>query len=490
VRLHQQFPRLLYDLLGMFRPLFLVKTNGDLCLAERRGGGQICSIRERAQHLPRQRAFFVFRYLQTDLIVCNMQKIQAGNHMQSYIFHDGKVLDVDKGELLDGVEVQVEGDRIARVSSERIEAPEAKRIDLRGRTLMPGLIDAHVHVIATLVDLAKNAELPSSLIALRARKIMHEMLMRGFTTVRDLAGADLGLKLAVEEGLIDGPRMVICGKALSQTVGHCDYRGRNDKRELHVASLGALGRIADGVDEVRRATREEIKAGADFIKIMANGGVSSPNDPIHVLQFSREEIVAIVEEAENYGLYVAAHTYSDASIRRAVECGVKSLEHCNLITPETARLAAEAGAIACPTLGAYEGLALDGAEFGLSPASQAKIDTVRVAGLESLRIMHEAGLPMAFGSDHLGQLHKYQSLEFAIRAKVLPAREILYSASRVSSKLCMMEGQIGVIAEGAYADFVVVNGNPLEDVTLLSRPEESLAAIVRGGQFYKNALGD
>ena len=412
-----------------------------------------------------------------------------GNFMNSYIFFGGKVLDVDKGTLLDGVEILVEGDRIARVSTEVIDAPDAERIDLQGRTLMPGLIDAHVHVIATLVDLARNAELPSSLIALRSREIMHDMLMRGFTTVRDLAGADLGLKMAVEEGLIDGPRLIICGKALSQTVGHCDYRSRHDKRELHAASLGALGRIADGVDEVRRATREEIKAGADFIKIMANGGVSSPNDPIHVLQYSREEILAIVEEAENYGMYVAAHTYSDASIRRAVECGVKSLEHCNLITAETAKLAAEAGATACPTLVAYEGLALEGAAFGLGADSQAKIDTVRVAGLESLRIMHEAGLPMGFGSDLLGQLHKYQSMEFSIRGKVLPARDILYSASRVSAKLCMMENQIGVIAEGAYADFIVVNGDPLQDIELLAQPDENLSAIVRGGQFYKNTLG-
>lgn len=408
--------------------------------------------------------------------------------MDGYILHGGKVLDVDNGVLLDGVEVQVEGDRIVRISTRKIEAAGLERIDLKGRTLMPGLIDAHVHVIATLVDLAKNAELPSSLIALRARKIMHEMLMRGFTTVRDLAGADLGLKLAVEEGLIDGPRLVICGKALSQTVGHCDYRARNDKRELHAASLGALGRIADGVDEVRRATREEIKGGAEFIKIMANGGVSSPNDPIHVLQYSREEIRAIVEEAENYGLYVSAHTYSDASIRRAVECGVKSLEHCNLITLETAKFAAQAGAIACPTLAAYEGLALEGAAFGLGADSQAKIDTVRTGGLESLRLMKEAGLPMGFGTDLLGQLHKYQSMEFEIRAKVLSAHDILHSASRVSSKLCMMENRIGVIAEGAYADFVVVNGNPLEDVAILSRPEESLAAIIRGGTFYKNTL--
>jgi len=408
--------------------------------------------------------------------------------MTSYVLCGGQVLDVDQGVLKSGVEVLVENDRIVKVSEQPITEAGAERINLGGRTLMPGLVDAHVHVAATLVDLAENAALPSSLIALRSAKIMRDMLMRGFTTLRDLAGADLGLKLAVDEGAIEAPRLVICGKALSQTVGHGDYRARYDNRPLHEARLGSLGRIADGVDEVRRASREEIKNGAQFIKIMANGGVASPNDPIHVLQYSNDEIRAIVEEAENYGLYVAAHTYSDASIRRAVECGVKSLEHCNLITPETARMAAEAGAIACPTLVAYEGLALEGANFGLNEDSQAKIDTVRRGGLESLAIMRDAGLPMAFGSDLLGQLHKYQSMEFSLRASVLTNREVLHSATRVSAKLCGMENEIGVIAPGAYADLLIVDGNPLEDITTLERHDECLTAIMKGGKFHKNNL--
>ncbi|MFB9224801.1 metal-dependent hydrolase family protein [Paracoccus cavernae] len=410
--------------------------------------------------------------------------------MTRYVFFGGKLLDVDAGTLREGLELLVENDRIAQVSEGRIDAPDAERIDLGGRTLMPGLVDAHVHVVATLVNLAENAALPSSVIALRSAGIMRKMLMRGFTTLRDLAGADLGLQMAINEGEIDAPRLVICGKALSQTVGHGDYRARYDNRPLHQASLGSLGRIADGVDEVRRATREEIKNGAQFIKIMANGGVASPNDPIHVLQYSREEIIAIVEEAENYGLYVAAHTYSDASIRRAVECGVKSLEHCNLITPETARLAAEAGAIACPTLVAYEGLALEGANFGLNPDSAAKIDTVRVAGLESLKIMRDAGLPMAFGSDLLGQLHKYQSMEFSLRTRVLSNQEVLLSATRISARLCGMEDEIGTLAPGAYADLLIVDGNPLEDITVLERHDECLSAIMKGGVFYKNRLAE
>lgn len=407
--------------------------------------------------------------------------------MTQYIFSGGRLLDPRQKELLDGIEVLVEDDVVREVSHRPIASASATRVDLRGKTLMPGLVDAHVHVVATLVNLAANAELPSSLVALRASRIMNSMLMRGFTTVRDLAGADLGLKLAIEEGLIDGPRLVICGKALGQSGGHIDYRSRFDERPLFLHRLGALGRICDGVDAVRSGAREEIKAGADFIKIMANGGVASPTDPIHFLQYSREEIRAVVEEAQNADTYVSAHVYTDKAIRRAVECGVHSLEHCNLIQKETAELAAKAGAIACPTLAAYEALALEGKAFGLGPESVAKIETVRRGGLESLQIMRDAGLPMAYGSDLLGQLHKYQSIEFSIRSRVLSAWEIIESATLVSSKLCRMEGKIGLIAPGAYADLLVVDGNPVKDISLLEN-ENNLSAIIKGGRFYKNAL--
>lgn len=407
--------------------------------------------------------------------------------MTQYIFSGGRLLDPRQKELLDGIEVLVEDDVVREVSHRPIASASATRVDLRGKTLMPGLVDAHVHVVATLVNLAANAELPSSLVALRASRIMNSMLMRGFTTVRDLAGADLGLKLAIEEGLIDGPRLVICGKALGQSGGHIDYRSRFDERPLFPHRLGALGRICDGVDAVRSGAREEIKAGADFIKIMANGGVASPTDPIHFLQYSREEIRAVVEEAQNADTYVSAHVYTDKAIRRAVECGVHSLEHCNLIQKETAELAAKAGAIACPTLAAYEALALEGKAFGLGPESVAKIETVRRGGLESLQIMRDAGLPMAYGSDLLGQLHKYQSIEFSIRSRVLSAWEIIESATLVSSKLCRMEGKIGLIAPGAYADLLVVDGNPVKDISLLEN-ENNLSAIIKGGRFYKNAL--
>lgn len=405
------------------------------------------------------------------------------------LFSGARLLDPRRDELLEPHDVLVEGKRIVEVSDRPIRAESATRIDLSGRTIMPGLIDCHTHVVAHEVDFLRNAVVPSSLAALRAARILTTFLSRGFTTVRDLGGADHGLVRATEEGLIPGPRLVICGKALSQTGGHSDFRGRSDDRaSIFADRVGAMGRLCDGVDEVRRAAREEIKAGADFVKIMANGGIASPTDPIHALQFSRDEIRAIVEEAENAGTYVSAHLYTDKAIRRAIECGVHSLEHCNLITEDTARLAVEHGCIAVPTLVAYEALAWDGEKLGLSAESAAKIETVRTAGMESLEIMQRAGLPMAYGSDLLGGLQKYHCMEFEILARVLPKPEVIRSATLVGAKLCRMEGSIGEIVTGALADILVVDGDPYADLSCLQGDGANLPLIMRDGWISKNAL--
>ncbi|WP_424814506.1 amidohydrolase family protein [Roseococcus sp. YIM B11640] len=388
-----------------------------------------------------------------------------------------------------GMSVLVEGETIREVGR-TIASAAAQHVDLGGRTLMPGLIDAHVHLVASSTNLAANALLPDAVVAFRAGKLMREMLMRGFTTVRDLGGATLGLKLAWEEGLIEGPRMSLCGKALSQTGGHADLRPRLDARDygFFESRLGSLGRIADGVDAVRRACREEIRAGADYIKLMANGGVASPSDPIAFLGYSESELRAAVEEASMAQTYVAAHLYTDDGIARAVRCGIRSLEHCNLITVETARAAAEAGCIACPTLVTYQALKEEGASLGLGPESVAKIDDVRLAGLESLEKMRSAGLTMAFGTDLLGPMHRRQSEEFTIRGQVLPAAEVLRSATVHAAKLLRQEGRIGCIAPGAWADMIVVDGDPLADLSLLTGQGRHLAAIMQGGRFVKNEL--
>jgi imidazolonepropionase-like amidohydrolase len=406
--------------------------------------------------------------------------------MASTLFTNARIVDGSAPEQAAPVSVLVEGGVIREVGK-TVTAAKATTIDLGGRTLMPGLTDAHVHVVAGVADLGLNSHLPDSLVTARAFTIMREMLLRGFTTVRDVGGADFGLKQATGEGHFPTPRLIISGKALSQTGGHADFRGRYDDR-ASVADrhrLGALGRICDGEGEVRRAAREEIKAGADFIKIMANGGCASPTDPIHFLGFSVGELEAIVEEARMAGTYVSAHVYTDEAIRRCVEAGVHSLEHCNLIESETAKLAASKGAVAVPTLVTYDKLVSDGPKLGFPPDSVAKVDVVRSAGMDSLAIMRQAGLAMAYGSDLLGEMHRYQSEEFVIRGRALPAHEVIGAATHVAAKLLRMEGKIGVVAPGAHADLIVVDGDPLKDLALLTRQGRHMPIIMKGGAFMK-----
>jgi imidazolonepropionase-like amidohydrolase len=408
--------------------------------------------------------------------------------MASVLFTNARIVDGIAAERGDPVSVLVEGGTIREVAPS-ISANSAEIIDLKGRTLMPGLIDAHVHVVAGVADLGRNAALPDSLVTVRALVIMREMLMRGFTTVRDVGGANFGLKLAVEEGHFPTPRLIISGKALSQTGGHADFRGRHDDRLSPGTQhrLGALGRICDGIDEVRRAAREEIKGGADFIKIMANGGCASPTDPIHFLGFSRGELEAIVEEAGMAGTYVSAHLYTDDAIRRCVEAGVHSLEHCNLITPETAALAAAKGAVAVPTLVTFDKLASEGVSLGFPPDSIAKVEKVRVAGMDSLTIMRKAGLTMAYGSDLLGEMHRHQSEEFVIRGRALPAHEVIASATHIAAKLLRQDGKLGAIASDAHADLIVVDGDPLRDLSLLTAQGRHMPLIMKGGAFVKRS---
>jgi imidazolonepropionase-like amidohydrolase len=408
--------------------------------------------------------------------------------MASTLFTNARIVDGTAPEAGAPVSVLVEGSTIREVGK-AVSSAKAKAVDLKGKTLMPGLIDAHVHVVAGVADLGRNAQLPDSLVTARSLVIMREMLMRGFTTVRDVGGADFGLKQATEEGHFPTPRLVISGKALSQTGGHADFRGRYDDMATPLTRhrLGALGRICDGLDQVRRAAREEIKGGADFIKIMANGGCASPTDPIHFLGFSVSELEAIVEEARMAGTYVSAHVYTDEAIRRCVEAGVHSLEHCNLIEADTAKLAAAKGAVAVPTLVTYDKLVSDGPKLGFPPDSVAKVDVVRSAGMNSLAVMKKAGLAMAYGSDLLGDMHKYQSEEFVIRGRALPAHEVIASATHVAAKLLKLEGKIGTIAPGAHADLIVVDGDPLKDLSLLTRQGRHIPLIMKGGAFMKRA---
>ena len=407
--------------------------------------------------------------------------------MSSILLKNARIVDGSTDRAADPANIVIEGGLFREVGA-GVSIDAETTVDLDGAHVMPGLIDCHVHVTAVDADLKKCTDLPNSLVAYRALGLMRSMIHRGFTTVRDLGGADIGIVQAIEEGCIDAPRLVICGQALSQTGGHSDQRGRYDPRSpaYYRDKIGAMGRIVDGVPEMRRACREEIKAGATFIKLMANGGVSSPTDPIDFMGFAIDEMEVAVEEAANACTYVAGHLYTDKAINRALDAGVYSIEHANLIKRETAKRIVKDGAVVVPTNVTYDLLAREGARFGLPPASVAKVADVLEAGLEALSILHEEGVLMGYGSDLLGGMQPWQSDEFTIRGRFMPAHDVIRSATLDAAKLMRMEGRIGTIAPGAHADLIVVDGNPLDDLSLLTGQGEHLTAIMKDGRFVKS----
>ena len=408
--------------------------------------------------------------------------------MTQILLRDALLWDGRGGDPLEGAEVLVEGQRIKEVSDRPIKAAEAQVIDLGGRFLMPGLIDAHFHAIAADPDIGKLDTMPRSLIFQHARKLLEESLQRGFTTVRDAGGADYGLAMAIESGLIEGPRLFFAGKALSQTGGHGDFRPYEEIGCLCCPGGLTMSRVADGVAEVRKAAREELRRGATQIKIMASGGVASPSDPIWNLQYSEEEIRAIVWEAESWKTYVMAHAYSAEAIRRCVDYGVRSIEHGNLIDAETAAVCARKGAFVVPTLATYFALRKYGRELGFPEVSLAKLEAVRETGVQALGILKEAGVKMGFGTDLLGRMHAEQLSEFAIRSEMLSPREILLSATATNAELLNHPEDLGRIGAGAFADMIALDGNPLDNLGLFERPEESLVLVMKDGRLARNRL--
>jgi imidazolonepropionase-like amidohydrolase len=410
--------------------------------------------------------------------------------MARYLFRNVKLLDPARDELLGGHEVLVEGETIREVSERPIPSSGATVIDGGGRTLMPGLIDCHVHVFLSELNIRNLEHIPLTLMTARAAELMRGMIDRGFTTVRDTGGADWGIKAAVDRGLLAGPRLFISGRAIGPTGGHSDSRRRTD-------GGGACGccnamvftmALADGADEVRRSAREQMRQGADQVKIMMSGGVASPYDPLDSLQFSPGEVAAAVEEAQAFGRYVCAHAYTPEAITRAMQGGVRTIEHGNLIDEPAARLMADRGAFLVANLVTYHAMKERAAPLGMSADMLAKNDVVLEAGYRSLEICKRAGVPVAYGSDLLGPLQEEQSRELLIRGEVMKPVEVIRSATTIGARLLRREGTLGVIAPGALADLLVVDGNPLVDLGLLQKQGAHLTAIMKGGVFHKNQL--
>ena len=406
------------------------------------------------------------------------------------IFENCTLIDGLANEPRERVNVLVEGQLIREVTTEPIRVADAKRFDLRGKVLMPGLIDNHAHVYAIHLNQEKTRGMPHTLMMAHAIPRVLGMLRRGFTTVRDVAGGDYGIKRAIETGLVEGPRLFVSGRALTQTGGHGDHRHiTNDTIPCACTSaLDIMGRIADGVEGVRYAVREELRKGADHIKVLVSGGVGSPHDKLEHTQYSLDEIRVAVEEAAARGTYVAAHSYTANSTIRAVQCGVRTIEHGNFVNEEAARLMAEKGAFMVPTLICYWESFENSDAYGLPMHIKNKLREVTMAGTRMLEICRDAGVKMGFGTDLMGEMIVAQSKEFRLRAQVLKPMDILKSATAVNADILGQTGKLGCIAPGAYADLLVVDGNPLDNLQLLEEEGKWLLAIMKDGRFFKNLL--
>jgi imidazolonepropionase-like amidohydrolase len=411
---------------------------------------------------------------------------------QQLLFKNFELLEPSFGELRGGYQMLIEGDTVKELATTPIKAPDADIIDCGGRTLMPGLIDSHVHAIHSEVNIRAMEALPLTLITARAATRLRAMLDRGFTTVRDTGGADWGIKTAIETGHITGPRLYIAGQSIGPTGGHSDSRRRTSFKfngECQCCNgLQFKSAVADGADEVRKSAREQMRQGADHVKIMMSGGVASPYDPLDSLQFSDGEVSAAVEEATAFGRYVCAHAYSAEAITRAARLGVRTIEHGNLIDDASAKAMSGKGMFLVANLVTYYAMKDRAAQFGMSGESLAKNELVLQGGLKSLEICKRHGIPVAYGSDLLGELHWDQSKEFTIRQEVVSPIEIIRSATTVGADVLRMPGKVGTLQAGAFADAILVDGNPLKDLALLGDQGKHLALIMKAGQLHKNRL--
>lgn len=379
---------------------------------------------------------------------------------QSLSIINGLVFDGVSDELIEGPVHIVDG-RIAAVGG--APQPADQVLDARGRTVLPGLIDAHCHAYGIDLDMLALESRPLSYVALVAARRLAAALSRGFTTVRDPAGGDAGLARAIAEGVIRAPRYLWTGPGLSQTGGHGDVRAA-DSDVCGCASHTV--EVVDGVDPLRRAARDRLRRGAHAIKIMASGGVVSLTDPIRVPQYSAEEIRAVTQEASRRGSYVAAHAYSPEAIRHAIDNGVRSIEHGNLLDAETAAAMAAAGAFLVPTLAAYDAMDRRGAALGMAAVSRQKNREVLDAGRRAIELARAAGVPVGFGTDLMGMLEDEQLHGLRLQVEVDGALPALRSATSVNADL-LGRPDLGRVREGCVADLLVVDGDPTRDPSVL-----------------------
>ncbi|KAM3164707.1 Amidohydro-rel domain-containing protein [Lachancea thermotolerans] len=414
--------------------------------------------------------------------------------LKDYYIKNANLVDVREGVTKPGAHIFTSGGFITNIcfsdhEADKWTSDKFEIIDATGKFVMPGLFDNHVHVTSVPgeTDLSKTLNMPKTRALMRVRHKLEGALARGFTTLRDCGGAESYIKAAVIEGSVIGPRLLTCGHAISQTGGHGDMRPADlpgeafDSCSCHMNDLGV---VADGAAECYKVAREELRRGADFIKIMAGGGVASPTDKITNLQFCDDEVTALVKVAKTYNTYVTAHAYTPEAIKACVSYGVKGIEHGNLLDEETAQLMAKAGCYLTPTLVTYKIMASDQFSTFLSGSNREKNTQVLYRGIEALRIAKKNGVKICYGSDLLGSLGGYQTQEFFIRGRYLSAHEVLLSATITPAQMNGLQDQIGEIKPGFIADMLLMNSNPLENITVLDEPESNLVFVMKEGRVY------
>jgi imidazolonepropionase-like amidohydrolase len=400
--------------------------------------------------------------------------------------------------LLDGhaelqglYDVLVKDDRIASISPASASYHDPGLIDLGGRTLMPGLIDAHAHITGLSLS-PRNISSSAKEIAVAAANYLHSSLMDGFTSIREAGGADHSIARLLAEGKIHGPRLFYSGRALTQTGGGADFRTPDEVNDPcgRPGPFSVMSVIADGVDNVRRAAREELRRGASQLKVFVSGGVVFPSESHPTIyEYSLEELRAVVEEAQGRGTYVMAHAYTDQGVRRCLLAGVRSIEHANFVSEATIAMMAQAGAYLDPTFISLVQRIESAAQTGLAPAIVENLKATVAKGRQVYRWAKRHRVPIAFGTDLWGTgARRSQLREFEMRIELDEPSNVIQSATRINAELLNEGGKLGIIAPNAYADLLVVEGNPLRDLTILTNPQKNLKLIMKGGVIYKNEL--
>ncbi|WP_333866668.1 metal-dependent hydrolase family protein [Sphingobacterium sp.] len=433
------------------------------------------------------------------LLFCTVSVQAIYGQQKQVLIENVKLIDYSSQMLTPPKYVLISGNTIQTISDLPINprGNDLIKIDGKGKTLMPGLIDAHVHLVfgaLTMPQMMKN-DLSEEFLINTVGQSAQQMLMRGFTSVRDVGGPIFPLKAAIDKGKLLGPRIWPSGATISQTAGHGDFRTPEEKSRRFFGIVSRAERygatfIADGRDEVLTAVRENLRFGASQIKLMAGGGTSSAYDPVDVTQYTLDEMKAAVEAAEDWGTYVTVHAYTPRAIRRAIEAGVKCIEHGQLLDEETLQLIAQKNIWL-----SLQNLVEDTPD--MDPQRRIKRKPV-IEGQEKVWPMaKKAGVKLAWGTDFLFEpdLNKLQN-EFILRLqKWFTNAEIIKMVTKDNGELLQLSGlrspypgKLGTIEEGALADLLLVDGDPLKNLKLLADPDKNFLLIIKDGQIYKNNL--